>query len=108
MISLPYQSDFQQKVLGLSVFCKHWEVILKYKIQKQKDIQKKRIYHGFEGPIEISVPQDHPAMSNEDTVNVLKFQTLIACRKGLRQTVQNQIRLLPKKQSDQGLPCLLF
>ena len=27
--------------------------------------------------------------------------------KRTRQTVQTQIRLLPKKQSDQGLPCLL-
>ena len=41
-------------------------------------------------------------------VNVLKYQTLVACKKGPRQTVQTQIRLLLKKQSDQGLFCLLF
>ena len=44
----------------------------------------------------------------ENMVNVLKFQTQDACQKGLDKTVQTQIRLLLKKQSDQGLPCLLF
>ena len=41
-------------------------------------------------------------------VNVLKFQTLVACQKMPRQRVQIMIRLLLKKQSDQDLPCLLF
>ena len=41
------------------------------------------------------------------TVNVQKFQTLIACRKNLGQTVQTQIRLI-LKQSDLGLPLSLF
>ena len=41
------------------------------------------------------------------TVNVLKFRTLVACQKGFKQTWQTRIRLL-QKQSDQGLPCLLF
>ena len=41
-------------------------------------------------------------------VIVLKFQTLVACQESPRQTGQTQIRLLLKKQSDQGLPCLLF
>ena len=36
-------------------------------------------------------------------VNVLKFQTLVAYQKG-----QTQIRLLLKKQPDQGCPCFLF
>ena len=40
--------------------------------------------------------------------NALKFQTLAACQKRLKQTVQTKIRLLLKNQSDQGLPCLLF
>ena len=40
-------------------------------------------------------------------VNVLKFEhSLSVNRPG--QTVQTQIRLLLKKQSDQGLPCLLL
>ena len=78
---------------------------LEIKNTETKRKARKRIYHGFEGSIEIFVPQDHPVMSNEDTVNVLKFQTLFAC---LRQTGQTQIRLLRKKQSDQDLPCLLF
>ena len=37
--------------------------------------------------------------------NVLKFRKLVACQKRPRQTTQTQIRLLPKKQSGQGLPC---
>ena len=37
------------------------------------------------------------------TINVLKFWTLIAC-----QTVQTQIILFLKEQSDQGFLCLLF
>ena len=41
-------------------------------------------------------------------VDVLKFLTLVACPKKIKQTEQTQIRLLLKKQSDQGLPCLLF
>ena len=64
-------------------------------------------------------------------VNVLKFRTLVACQKGLKQTaltqirlllkgpnraVQTQIRLLlkaqteqsQKKQSDKGLPLFAF
>ena len=41
-------------------------------------------------------------------VDALKFQTLVVNQKRLRQTAQTQIRLLLKKQSDQGLPCLLF
>ena len=41
-----------------------------------------------------------------DTVNVQKFRTVVACHKKHRQTGQTQIRLLLKKQSDQGLPCL--
>ena len=36
-------------------------------------------------------------------VDVLKFLTKIP-----KQTMQTQSRLLLKKQSDQGLPCLLF
>ena len=40
-------------------------------------------------------------------VNVLKFRTLVGFKK-CSQTVQTQIRLLLKKQSDQCLPCLLF
>ena len=42
------------------------------------------------------------------TVNVLKFLTLVAGQKRIRQTVQTQIKLLLKRQSDQGLPSLLF
>ena len=38
------------------------------------------------------------------TVNVLKFRTQVAPQKGL----DKQGRLRLKKQSDQGLPCLLF
>ena len=41
------------------------------------------------------------------TVNVLKFQTLLAGKRH-RQTTETQIRLILKKQSDQVLPCLLF
>ena len=37
-------------------------------------------------------------------VGVLKFQTGVACKKRPRQTAQT----LEQKQSDQGLPCLLF
>ena len=37
-------------------------------------------------------------------VDVIKFRTLVAYKKRHRQTVQTQIRLLLKKQSDQGLP----
>ena len=37
-----------------------------------------------------------------------KISNLIACQKDPRQAGQTQIRLLLKKQSDQGLPCLLF
>ena len=42
------------------------------------------------------------------TINALKFRTLGCLSKRHRQTAQTQIRLLLKKQSDQGLPCLLF
>ena len=42
------------------------------------------------------------------TVNVLEFQTLVGYIKRPRQTVQTQTRVLLKKQSDQGLLCLLF
>ena len=52
-------------------------------------------------------PKDLDESVPMSTVNVLKFQTLAAGQKGL-ETVQTQIRLLLKKQSDQGLPCLLF
>ena len=38
-----------------------------------------------------------------DTVDVQKFRTLVACQKRPRQTAQTQIRLLLKNQSDQGL-----
>ena len=42
-------------------------------------------------------------------ITVLKFQTLLEpLSKWPRQTAQTQIILLLKKQSDQGLPCLLF
>ena len=40
-----------------------------------------------------------------NTVNVLKFQTLVVSQKWPRHTGQTLIRLLLKKQSDQGLPC---
>ena len=33
---------------------------------------------------------------------------LVVCLKGLDKTVQTQIRLLLRKQSYRGLPCLLF
>ena len=39
---------------------------------------------------------------------VLKFRTVACLLKKPRQTGQTWIRLLLKKQSDQGLPCLLF
>ena len=42
------------------------------------------------------------------TVEVLKFETLFACQKWPRQTEHTPIRLLLKKQSDQGLLCLPF
>ena len=42
------------------------------------------------------------------TLNVRKFRALVACQKYHRQTGQTQTRLLLKKQSDQGFPCLLF
>ena len=42
-------------------------------------------------------------IKNSYTMNVLKFWTPVSL-----QTVQTQIRLLLKKQSDQGLLCLLF
>ena len=45
---------------------------------------------------------------NNITVNALKFRTLVAYQKRQRQTVQTQIRLLLKKQSDQGLHSLLL
>ena len=41
-------------------------------------------------------------------VNVLKFYTLNFLTKWHMQTLQTQIRLLPQKQSDQGLHCLKF
>ena len=41
-------------------------------------------------------------------VNVLKFCTPKCMTKWHMQTVQTQIRLLLKKQSDQGLHCLPF
>ena len=47
-------------------------------------------------------------------VNILKFPTLVACQKGKTnsadpdQTDSKEARVLPKKHSDQGLPCLLF
>ena len=41
-------------------------------------------------------------------VDVLKFQPLIACQIKDLEKLQNQIRLLLKKQSDQCLPYLLF
>ena len=41
-------------------------------------------------------------------VNILKFGTLVVYQKRSKQTGQTQIRLPLKKQSDQGLPCLLF
>ena len=41
-------------------------------------------------------------------VNLLKFSNISYLPKRPRQTVQTQIRLLLKKQSDQGLHCLLF
>ena len=40
--------------------------------------------------------------------NILKFQTLAGFKEGLQQTVQTQIRLLLKMQSDQGIPCLIL
>ena len=42
------------------------------------------------------------------TINVLKFSTLVACQTRPRQMGQTQSRLLLKKQSDLGLPCLLI
>ena len=42
------------------------------------------------------------------TVNVLKFWTPKFLTKCYMQTVQTQIRLLLKEQSDQGLHCLPF
>ena len=54
-------------------------------------------------------PVDIPSFRDYRTiVNVLKFQTLVAYQKRSRQTGKTKIRLLLKKQSDQGLPCLLF
>ena len=41
-------------------------------------------------------------------VNVLNFQTLQQPAKRPRQTDQTEIRLLMRKQCDQGLHCLLF
>ena len=41
-------------------------------------------------------------------VDVQILKSIAVCLKRPRQTVQTQIRLLLKKQSDQGLPCLLF
>ena len=41
-------------------------------------------------------------------VNVLKFHTPKCLTKWYMQTVQTQIRLLLKEQSDQGLHCLSF
>ena len=49
-------------------------------------------------------------LSRDHTVNVLKFQALIVCLKGLdtlNSADPDQTALL-KKQSYQGLPCLLF
>ena len=48
------------------------------------------------------------AATNISTVNVKKFRTLDVCKKKTRQTAQTQIRVVLKKQSDQGLLCLLF
>ena len=45
---------------------------------------------------------------HDSTVNVLKFCTLKWLTKWCMQTVQTQIRLLLKEQSDQGLHCLPF
>ena len=53
-------------------------------------------------------PPHHTYENGTAAVNVLKFETLVACQKAYRRTVQTQIRLLLKKQSDQGHPCLLF
>ena len=46
-------------------------------------------------------------MSYLYTVNVLKFRTLVATKNAETNSAA-QIRLLLKKQSDQGLPYLLF
>ena len=42
------------------------------------------------------------------TINVLKFRTQKLLTKWHMQTMQTQIRLLLKEQSDQGLHCLPF
>ena len=42
------------------------------------------------------------------TVGVQKLEALVFSQKRHRETGQTQIRLLLKKQSDLGLPCLLF
>ena len=47
-------------------------------------------------------------MNYLETVNVLKFRTPKFLTKWQMQTVQTQIRLLLKEQSDQGLHCLPF
>ena len=54
------------------------------------------------------VYEDRRMTISSITVNILKFRTLVACQRRSRQTGQPQIRLLPLKKSDQGLPCLLF
>ena len=41
-------------------------------------------------------------------VGVLRVRPVIVCKKRPTQIGKTQIRLLLKKQSDQGLPCLLF
>ena len=56
----------------------------------------------------VSITRFCGEMNYLETVNVLKFRTPKFLTKWHMQTVQTQIRLLLKEQSDQGLHCLPF
>ena len=55
-----------------------------------------------------TILSDTHMTKHRNRVKILKFRKLVACQKKPKQTGQTQIRLLLKKQSDQGIPCLLF
>ena len=70
-------------------------------------------------PADTSANDDHLTVEHISPLGIVPHQVGDWCKRSKisntsclpkrpRQTVQTQIRLLLKKQSDQGLPCLLF
>ena len=80
------------------------QILIKWLCQNPADLDlhcfPKRIYLAS---AEQEIRKETFIVFSNYKINVLSCQ-----QKRYRQTVQTQIRLLLQKQSDQGLPCLLF